>query len=629
MQVDGETVTIDRTAPDLIRTIIADGQTITIDTTREGVRTLTVDGTEITIDRTEEANLTYILEDLVLNYSTKVGPSTIVDKSGEGNTATLYSGRGLTMDAVGDTVTYATGYSSASRTATLWGRFNTTSPVALLGSVSGSFIFTPTATGVWEELTSTATVEGDLAWDLGLDFDIGDLRVGTEHWTHSDWSDPTADGLNGKTIVDSGPNGYHGVCTGCSGFTGEATIPQTADRNWNKYQWFNGTNASVGLGAGDPLGFNGSGRIDFGCNIVIGAIPTSTEDIFYQYVSGNGVGFAIDIQSSGQVRVSGRSVLADGFQSLLSTTLVTVGETRIDAYIDYANDEIGISLNAGAYENGSAVFGQTSFTYGSSTNNTRIGNSQASARFFNGSVFNVEIQKDSVASNGFTGLGATPWKDTIGSNDGTEGGTFTRELVTASDANDQIDALGTAILEPRRNTQQLNLFGEGEYSRTPDSDSLDVTTEATWELWGNPYYLPASNQSWFSKTDISVVRSWQIYKDATQNQIDEFSLLLNGSSFGAEIRGIEDKISHIVFTKEGTTLLAYVDGVATTVFTIVGTVPASLNVSTEPVMIGARSNNVAGNFCERKIGSAKIYNRALTADEVLTNYNNQKSLYNL
>jgi len=57
MQVDGETVTIDRTAPDLVRTIIADGQTITIDTTREGVRTLTVDGTEITIDRTEESNL--------------------------------------------------------------------------------------------------------------------------------------------------------------------------------------------------------------------------------------------------------------------------------------------------------------------------------------------------------------------------------------------------------------------------------------------------------------------------------------------------------------------------------------------------------------------------------------------
>ena len=63
MSVDGETVTIDRTAPDLVRTIIADGQTITIDTTREGVRTLTVDGTEITLDRTEESNLDSFLQE--------------------------------------------------------------------------------------------------------------------------------------------------------------------------------------------------------------------------------------------------------------------------------------------------------------------------------------------------------------------------------------------------------------------------------------------------------------------------------------------------------------------------------------------------------------------------------------
>ena len=67
MQVDGETVTIDRTAPDLVRSIIADGQTITIDTTREGVRTLTVDGTEITIDRTEESKAGDILNALLFN----------------------------------------------------------------------------------------------------------------------------------------------------------------------------------------------------------------------------------------------------------------------------------------------------------------------------------------------------------------------------------------------------------------------------------------------------------------------------------------------------------------------------------------------------------------------------------
>jgi hypothetical protein len=394
----------------------------------------------------------YTKEGLILDYSTDVGPFTIIDQSGQDNTATLYSGRGLTMDAVGDTVTYATGYSFGLRTATLWGRFNTTSPVALVGSVSGFFLFTPTATGVWEELTSTATVEGDLAWDLGLDFDIGDLRVGTEHWTHNDWSNPAGNTSNGKTIVDSGPNGYHGVCTGCSGFTGEATIPQTADRNWNKYDWNGGT-------------------------------------------------------------------------PILSST-----------------------------------------------------------------------------------------------------GTM---LVSESDANDQIDALGNAILEPRRNTQQLNLFGEGEYSSTPDSDSLDLTTAATWEMWGNFYGDFGTDKGFFSKYDAgNSKRSWLIYQNDSQED-GQLSMALsgNGSTTSLNYIPVSDEFAQVAFTLAGGVLRGYVNGSEVTVTQVSSTnPPASLYVSDIPVLIGSAGVG-STSFAERKIGSAKIYNRALTADEVLTNYDTQKSLY--
>ena len=392
--------------------------------------------------RSQGFGVSYVKAGRVLDYSTQVGPFTIVDKSGEGNTATLYSGRGLTMDAVNDTVTYATGYSSVSRTATLWGKFNTTSPVVLIGSVSGFFVFYPTATGVWEELTSTATVEGDLAWDLGLDFDIGDLTCATEHWTHNDWSDPTGDTSNGKTIVDSGPNDYHGTCTGCSGFTGEATIPQTADKNWNN---------------------------------------------------------------------------------------------------------------------------------------------------------------------------------------------LAGQMVTASDANDQIDALGTAILEPRLNTQQLNLFGDGEHSSTPDSASLDVTTAATWELWGNFYEsFSGSGDIYLSKFNIPN-RSFLIQGNngAEVNRVR--ILLSSGGTTLAWIGYIEvpDSVEQMSFTYDGSTnsVVGYVNGVATTVTTTLGSVPSSLFVGTADLLIGKSGEGTA--TADRKIGSAKIYNVALTADEVLTNYNTQKSKYGL
>ena len=54
-------ITVDRTpAPD-VRTLTADGQVITIDTTKTGVRTLTIDGSEITIDRSDELGSTNLV----------------------------------------------------------------------------------------------------------------------------------------------------------------------------------------------------------------------------------------------------------------------------------------------------------------------------------------------------------------------------------------------------------------------------------------------------------------------------------------------------------------------------------------------------------------------------------------
>ena len=537
----------------------------------------------------------YTKEGLILDYSTDVGPFTIIDQSGQDNTATLYSGRGLTMDAVNDTVTYATGYGSASRTATLWGRFNTTSPVALLGSVSGSFIFTPTATGVWEELTSTATVEGDLAWDLGLDFDIGDLRVGTEHWTHNDWSNPAGNTSNGKTIVDSGPNGYHGVCTGCSGFTGEATIPQTADRNWNKYQWFNGVDSLI--------------ELDSSISLTVGEYIEATQ----YWKSGERLYLVEDIPAAVDfITINEAGTVAfrlDGaiyFHAMAATdnAINTVRLTRTAA------SSYTLSINGN-----NEVFATANATL----NIRQFGGSNNIGLHYTGLLLSVSHN----ATGHWTNVGG--WQDTIGGNNGTALGTVENQLVSASDANDQIDALGNAILEPRRNTQQLNLFGEGEYSSTPDSDSLDVTTAATWEIWGN-FYGPSVNNfdgifaKYFAATG---GRSWAITKKS--GTAADVVRMYFGDSTGAAPSFLEfqvpDKVVHLLITFSLGTVKVYVDTVDTTV---TGTAPSAIYVSEYPVTLGAYNN---GNPLDRKIGSAKIYNRALTADEVLTNYDTQKSLY--
>ena len=575
--------------------------------------------------RSQGFGVSYVKAGRVLDYSTQVGPFTIVDKSGESNTATLYSGRGLTMDAVNDSVTYATGYSLGSQTATVWMRVDTLGTRILGSTVGGAFLFTPTATGVWEELTHTRlNIEGDLLWLAGSDCDIGDLRVGTEHWTHNDWSDPSGNTSNGKTIVDSGPNQLHGTCTGCSGFTGEATIPQTADKNWNKYSWFNGVDTEVSLG--DVLDM---GTGDFYLEVEATFKSTGVAQGILskgKNASGNAgydlrinadgtIGFVLRTASTTTLCV-GATTLTDGQRYLIrvEVTRGSVSEIYLDGVLDGTEDISGLGA--------SSVSNTLPFYLGRTTNNSNLYQYP-----YTGVLTSVNINGQAA----YTGLGNDPWKDTIGTNDGTEAGTFTRELVTASDANIQIDALGTAISEPRLNTQQLNLFGDGEYSRTPDSASLDVTTTATWEVWGNFYGATATTVAYISKYNAPAgVRSWNVVKSGSA--LDDRIKMQFGSGIGGAFSGsseiiVTDAMACITFVFGAGSLLAYIDGLAVST-TESGAIPASLPVTSQDIYIG-KENEAATTHVDTKIGSAKIYNVALTADEVLTNYNTQKSLYGL
>jgi hypothetical protein len=493
-----------------------------------------------------------------------------------------------------------------------------------LNGATGTFTFTPTATNVWEELSSTATVSGDLAWTAGSDCDIGDLTCATEHWTHNDWSDPTGDTSNGKTIVDSGPNQLHGTCTGCSGFTGEGIDPEVAGIvGLDDAQWFNGTNTQVTAGA--PISDVGAIEVKF--------VFSGTEGVVFLSQQNGAALYGLSVTESrtaGNVHISlhkGSSVF-----EFISQSGFSAGELiTATAFYNFTTSTFSINVNGGT---GDGILPGRHSAAGT-LNVFQIGANGNDTFFTNGIISDLkEYDTDQVtAIRHYTGLGNDPWKDTIGSNNGTEAGTFTRELVSASDANIQIDALGTAILEPRLNTQQLNLFGEGEYSSTPDSASLDLTTTATWEIWGNFYGVPADSTKYLlAKWDFvdGQRRTWAIIKGSTGLASDLLMLWGNpstGVAAGNSSISIADKISHIAFTYAAGTVVAYVDGVSASV--VNASVPVSLFQSSIPVTINATGSTVADRFWDRKIGSAKIYNRALTADEVLTNYNTQKSKYGL
>ena len=160
--------------------------------------------------------------------------ATITDKSGNGLDATLLSGRYPTLDAAQDTIPYFTDYASASRTATVMMRVTSLGNRTMFIESGGAFIFTPTATGVWELLTSTVAVVGDnIQWKEGSDCDISDLRiyedgVEVDRWIHAELESGDLDGLTAANSIRPLATGTYDGGTGGLGAPAGSPAPTLA-----------------------------------------------------------------------------------------------------------------------------------------------------------------------------------------------------------------------------------------------------------------------------------------------------------------------------------------------------------------------------------------------------------------
>jgi hypothetical protein len=87
---------------------------------------------------------------------------------------------------------------------------------------------------------------------------------------------------------------------------------------------------------------------------------------------------------------------------------------------------------------------------------------------------------------------------------------------------------------------------------------------------------------------------------------------------------------HLGWTYSGTTLTAYINGVSIGTATLSRQAPYN-NGNNLFYALGATdgTNMGDGTYCAMRVGSFQVYNRALTSDEVLTNYNSNKSSYGL
>jgi len=211
--------------------------------------------------------------------------------------------------------------------------------------------------------------------------------------------------------------------------------------------------------------------------------------------------------------------------------------------------------------------------------------------------------------------------------------------VAQSEVTQGVDALGNSITNPRPNERVLNLTTGTGYATVADSASLDLTTEATWEVWPD-FRSTGSERYILSKYDTGGNnRSWAI---GVENSVAGSNTL--NTSFGDPANGtfearldwaITEEVAcyHIIYDGSliGTARCKlYKNGVLVALSASTANPPASLRQNNIPVLVGGiYIAGVISNIFDEQLGDIRIYSRALTADEVLKNYNARKSAYGL
>jgi hypothetical protein len=180
---------------------------------------------------------------------------------------------------------------------------------------------------------------------------------------------------------------------------------------------------------------------------------------------------------------------------------------------------------------------------------------------------------------------------------------------------------GTDIITPR-NAFALNLDG-ASWAEVHDNASLDITSAITLEAW--VYWNTSTDKGLMGKWDYNSNKaSYLLYKQSATRFIMYVSS--NGSTLASETNdtNISSGWNHLVGVYDGANLKCYLNGV------VDGSSAYSSGLySSDAVVEIGRYDQVSSTSYTNQIALPRIYNRALTAAEVLRNYNADKAKFGL
>ena len=548
------------------------------------------------------------------NVSVKEVTQIAPDKSGNSNNATLYTGKALSFDGINDYVDCGN-IGISLKTLAFWINLDSTTEKVLqvtssqsVEVSSGTITLNGTWTGstIYVDATATSTIAAssykrvvitttsDITVDdleLGRigssygDFILSDLEIYNTAWTQADvtydYNKPNhlvtdnsastsialsnlkgywalSEGAGGLVYDSSGEKNY-GTINGATWVPRQATIPQLGLMDWSK-----GSNMITY--SEDFSEWISSSNVTITDNVVISPEGSQNAGLI-NFTSGGNY-----FQNNGSPIVSGNTYTISCYvKRALSTNQV---------FTLYGNNnKTSGSLTA------TSEWQRLTYTFTADSTNFASGISTSAACQIYLYGFQVEAGSSPSAYRKTNGTGVTD------------------VTLIANPNNPSQDILGNSV---RLREHSFNLDGSG-YASVADDASINPTSAITIQCWIK------SN----TENNKGLVAKWNTTaKDYMLTKFSsKFRLYIGDISLDSGTISTSGWVN-ITGTYDGSNMKTYIDGVLSTTTSYSASIPNNTNV----LEIG-RFNSQANLSYSERIDDVRIYNRALSSDEILNNYN--------
>jgi hypothetical protein len=429
-------------------------------------------------------------------------------------------------------------------------------------------------------------------------------------------------------------NSYPGSGTFVTDITGngnDATFNNGSFTTFNGVKCFNATSASSWL-VSDPVTLGSNYTIFIWANMLAKSQvstwrtlvrssltpPGEDHELIVEY-SSNLLGY-FDNENGTGFNSYGINVADAGLENnWILYTLVGENATSQKVYINDGTTNASLNRNAGGqqiigignYQGGSQEFGYVA--------NYILYNNQAFTQSQVSQYFDATKQYYGYASNNTISYG----------------------LVMSLDAAEPISYPGSGLswydLSPFGNTVTLTngasfsnigggsiaFDGTDDYAVAAGSSSTNISDFLTAEVW---VYYESGDGRILQKDDWNTgayTRCWEIGGYAGQFRIEMWHS--NGSGTLAYGNPLTvNGWTHLVMTFDGTNIRLYQNSILISTVNFPGDIRTDINT---PITLGGRWST--SEYLDGNIGVARIYNRALSASEILQNFNTQKSRFGL